>query len=156
MTDSLRARSRRLRTPTAVLLCVSLIACCLLASGCSQGKSYSVVPVSGRITLDGEPLAGARITFQPTGVDPGPGSFGTTDAEGRFSLETMEDTKREGAVPGTHHVQISTVVVGESAGEEDAAPQAGKVLPTKYTDGSLSYDVPQGGTTTADFDIKSP
>jgi hypothetical protein len=111
------------------------------------------VPVSGRITLDGEVLPGARITFQPTGEDPGPGSFGTTDAEGRFSLQTMEDSKREGAVPGTHHVQISTAVVGESADEEDSAPEAGKVLPKQYTDGSLTFEVPAEGTTAADFNI---
>jgi hypothetical protein len=45
---------------SALLTALSLVA---LAGGCSGGGE--VAPVSGRVTLGGQPLAGAVVTFQP-------------------------------------------------------------------------------------------
>ena len=66
---------------THTLLAVPL----LLAVGCS-GPGFDFVPVSGRVTKNGQPLANVRVTFQPEGENPGPGSAGTTDADGRYTL----------------------------------------------------------------------
>ena len=72
----------------------------LAALGC--GSDYRLAPVSGRVTLNGKPLAGAHVHFQPIGSraqpSPGPGSHGVTDAEGRFTLQV--DARQPGAVVG--------------------------------------------------------
>src|SRR5687768_9836969 len=57
----------------------------ILCAGC--GDSLQVAPVSGTITFEGKPLAGATITTQPIATEsqnPGSGSFGQTDDQGRF------------------------------------------------------------------------
>ena len=56
----------------------------LLIVGC--GKSGSeLAPVSGRVTLDGQPIVGARLRFQPEASGGSP-SYGSTDQDGRFVL----------------------------------------------------------------------
>src|SRR5262245_18422913 len=89
-----------------------LILCSLLgALGCS-GEGYKVAPVSGRVTLDGKPLAGAHVHFAPVAtkgkIDPGPTSQGKTDADGRYTL-SLDTSCRPGAVVGHHKVYIITV-----------------------------------------------
>ena len=59
----------------------------LFCVGCGSGKTASV---SGRVTLNGKPLPKAAVLFNPVATtgnhDPGPGSAGTTDDEGRYRL----------------------------------------------------------------------
>ena len=82
-------------------LCLPLLL--LLVLGCGSGPK--LVPVSGTITLDDEPLGNVKIITQPLGnpddTTPGFGSFAVTDAEGHFSLELQSDP-RPGAIPGEH------------------------------------------------------
>ena len=68
----------------------------LLIGGASAGcnrQPYHLVHVSGRIRLDGAPLANAKIGFEPLKVETtggaivGPGSYGTTDASGNFAFD---------------------------------------------------------------------
>jgi hypothetical protein len=64
--------------------------------------------VSGVLTLDGKPLAGAIVTFQPiASEEPGSklsSSVGTTDKEGRYTLMYVRDVR--GAVVGEHKVFV--------------------------------------------------
>ena len=56
------------------------------------------VPVEGRVTLDGQPLPNATVTFsQLQATDPGPFTA-TTDAEGKFALGSA-DKQQTGAAP---------------------------------------------------------
>ena len=83
-----------------------LILSCLLsiaASGCSQDDRPALAPVSGSVTLDGQPLERAAVLFRPT---EGRASRGLTDAEGRFELTYLRDIK--GAILGSHQVSITT------------------------------------------------
>lgn len=141
----------------------------LLFAGC--GERLPVAPVSGSITLDGKPLTGASITTQPIGMgssDPGPGSFGRTDAEGRFELELVMPAI-PGAIIGEHRVMISPTT-GDTAGHESQrsadgeyeywsdAPQSRRAVnrrhwPTRLTDGSLRLEVPAEGTSDVRFDL---
>src|SRR5262249_34965527 len=86
---------------------LALLALALPAVGCGGGPK--VAPVSGRVTLDGQPLAGASVNFQPlsdgNNLNPGPGSYGKTDADGRYSLRVVVDD-RPGAFVGKHRVEI--------------------------------------------------
>jgi hypothetical protein len=131
-----------------------------LVAGC--GKDYETVPVSGRVTLDGAPLADVGITFVPLAENKqnpniGPGSLGKTDAEGRFTLRTTEGDK--GAVPTEHIVRMSMAVsAGMPEGGDDLATTArsGKSpLPRNAQDGTLRFTVSPEGTDQAEFDLKS-
>src|SRR5262245_52492362 len=92
--------------------------------GCS-GEGYKVAAVSGRVTLDGKPLARAYVHFAPIGskdrIAPGPTSQGRTDSDGRYTL-TLDSNRRPGAVVGKHKVYIITVDTQVTTGE---LPDAG-------------------------------
>lgn len=73
-----------------------------MTSGCGGGDYPETVEVNGRVTLDGEPLPNAIVTFMPT--DGQRTASGTTNAQGEFSLSTFEPG--DGAVPGEHKVAV--------------------------------------------------
>jgi hypothetical protein len=145
------------------LRCGSVITLALVgatAAGCGDSKSYSVAPVSGIVTLDGKPLPQAEITFLPVGgadnPTPGPGSAGKADADGRYELETIN--QESGAVVGMHKVQIRTPRQ-QPPGNNDsgsAAPPHKEIIPARYNDETtLTFEVPEDGTTEANFPLES-
>jgi len=120
--------------------------------GCTA-QSFQVVPVSGQVTLDGKPAAGIHVTFTPVAERPGQevgvGSTGVTDAQGRFTLRTIAKNRRSGAVVGKHSVVFS--VPAEQAPDQDVSLPPKIVLPERFTNGSIIFEVPPGGTNKADF-----
>ena len=60
-----------------------------------------LAPVSGQVTRNGQPVAGARVLFKAEGA---PGAIGVTDAEGRYELTYIG--KHSGAVVGENAVSI--------------------------------------------------
>jgi hypothetical protein len=134
---------------------VSVAAVLAFCAGCGGGPATA--PVSGRVTLDGQPLPNAAVMFQPFDPgnnNPGPGSGGKTDEEGRYTL-TVIGTQANGAVVAKHKVRIN-MAPPESKPDDDR-PKKYKQLPLKYhgKDTILEFDVPSRGTTSADFDLKS-
>ncbi len=123
------------------------------ASGCSE--RFPSARVSGTVTLDGAPLEGASITFQPiadlsspNGELAGPGSYAFTDKDGRYSLRLI-DTDKAGAVIGKHRVVITTSKDTDQL--DDSGVLLGERVPQPFRDGSTEFDVPRGGTDKADF-----
>ena len=55
----------------------------LLLAGC--GSEDELATVKGKVTLNGEPLEGATVQFQPT-AEGGAPSSGQTDGKGRYEL----------------------------------------------------------------------
>jgi len=94
---------RRYRVDGRAPLCGCGAMLALAVVGCS-GSGQELAPVSGRITLDGKPLAGARIRFQPdrTGGSP---SYGAADSSGNYELGFKRGQK--GAMIGSHVVSIT-------------------------------------------------
>jgi hypothetical protein len=135
------------------------VACAALGLlGC--GTQAKVVPVSGQVTLDGRPLPHALVTFQPVAHDknpnPGPGSTGRTDAEGRYTLRVV-GRPESGALTGNHRVSI-VAYEGEVPGTTDDANPAlpRQILPERYNATTeLSIRVPANGTDAADFPLTS-
>jgi hypothetical protein len=135
---------------------LGLVLVCLLLPLAGCGSDYPVAPVSGQVTLDEMPLPDASVTFQPVTEGEaiesalGAGSYGKTDAEGRYSLKLIEND-RQGAAVGKHKVQISVAVDDP---DSDAGPGlvADKV-PSRYrgADTKLSFEVSAAGTDQADF-----
>ena len=139
-------------TPRRTLLTLLPLACAVLA-GCS-GRT---APVSGRITLNGKPLAKASVTFAPIPAqgeqEPGPSSAAITDADGRYTLKLIGQSGR-GAVIGKHKVMVALM---EETPTSDDSPVKLKQLPLKYNGQTkLEFEVPAGGTKKADFDLVVP
>jgi hypothetical protein len=114
------------------------------------------------VTLNGKPLANALVAFNPIPKDgtseAGPGSVGTTDENGEFTLRVSSN--RKGALVGKHRVAISAMG-NPQAGESDAPVPRGRrppvnTIPSRYNDKSdLTFEVPPGGTDQANFPLKS-
>ena len=111
-----------------------MIVICVMAmgmtfAGCSLHDS-DVGSVHGRVTLDGKPLAGAKVRFYPVS---GRGSVGTTDDQGEFELLYIRN--QNGAVVGKHRVTISTKKLPEV--DENRVPinkGQPETLPPEYHD----------------------
>jgi hypothetical protein len=144
--------------------------CLFLTHGC--GTKPSVAPISGIVTFQGRPLVGATITTQPIGANsenPGSGSFGRTDDQGRFELELVTPAMK-GAIIGEHRVLISPASSpkAESQSNGSAAVEAakwkddpngnrlaaGNSWPAQFGDGSLRLQVPPEGAADVRFDLK--
>jgi hypothetical protein len=132
----------------------------LVASGCIGSEKFA--PVSGKVTLNGTPLAHATVNFlplaKPGSIDAGESSAGKTNAQGQFTLTSS--TGRKGALVGRHRVSISAL--DQRAGEHDTRPPRGgwpkaDKVPIRYNSKSeLTFDVPPGGTDKANFALTSP
>src|ERR1700743_2187426 len=75
---------------------------CLTIFGCGGGPPMG--QVTGVVTLDGQPVVGAQVTFNPR--QGGWESSGITDQSGRYVLNYVHG--KSGAVVGTHQVCITT------------------------------------------------
>jgi hypothetical protein len=127
----------------------------VLAVPACSNESYQLAPVSGRVTLDGAAVANVFVNFQPMAAgndNPGPGSSGKTDGDGRYTLRAVTGTK--GAVVGKHQVRISGLG-GESSKQSDAGiVQPKDIIPACYNrDTKLIFEVPAGGTDQANFPL---
>jgi len=119
-----------------------------------------LAPVSGKVTLDGQPLADATVTYIPesTKDELAPASFGKTDGQGRYQLEVVTNGAR-GAIVGRHKVSVTVREDEEIINGADASvaqQNAKRRIPVKYSrDSILSMDVPKSGTQDANFDLNS-
>lgn len=157
---------------------VALVAA--LATGCGSGDEtdyYALTPVTGTVTVDGEPLAGAKVIFAPQGNVPDtPGS----DVTGKSGNYKIMYRGRAGVAKGKYSVSISKTTgeaavddgpVDESAGFSEeraiaamkrAAEQSagfikrgGKKTKPIVVGGTFEREV--GSTATVlDFDVKKP
>lgn len=64
---------------------------CLCLVGCSGvGDAPDLGLVMGTVTMEGEPLSGVQVTFQP---EQGRPAFGVTNASGQYELTYIRDTR---------------------------------------------------------------
>jgi glycine/D-amino acid oxidase-like deaminating enzyme len=153
--DGVRGRHSGFATRPLLAIWLSAFAV-FLAAGCSSSK---IAPVSGRVTLNGKPLAGVHIGFQPIGkpgeLNPGGGSYAITDADGQFRL-LLVDGEQPGAVIGKHRVEITGRSEVPANIDPPKRPPPKVFVPAKYSHNSeLTFDVPPGGTSAANFELKS-
>ncbi|MCA9049044.1 MAG: carboxypeptidase regulatory-like domain-containing protein [Planctomycetaceae bacterium] len=125
------------------LLC-SFIGLALL-TGC--GGAPSDMPplgtVTGTVTVDGQPLANAMVTFTP--AEGGRPSTGMTGPDGAYALKYTAD--HMGAAIGKHFVTVGKLQAegsyesGKEAEQKDDAPSG---LPAAAGDRSITKDVAAG------------
>lgn len=144
-----RVRTAGVALPLAAILSLPL--------GCGSSEQ-EIAPVSGVILLDGEPLPGTTVVFQPVAKAgsniAGPGSSGTCDSEGRYQLQLQTAEGQDGAVVGNHKVSIYSKKSDQPSNVDvDVTPQV-ELFPERYNYRStLTFDVPSGGTDEADFKL---
>jgi len=120
---------------------------CLIAlvgiSGCFGGGESlpELTIVTGTVTLDGNPLPGANVIFQP---QQGKTTFAMTDESGEYELMYNQDVA--GAVPGNYTVKITKEKNPEEPGIE--------LVPAKYNEKTnLKADVKPGEENHFQFDL---
>jgi hypothetical protein len=136
--------------------CVCPIALMAVAIGCGPGGP-ATVPVSGKITIGGQPANNVSISFIPETAG-APTASGTA-TNGTYTLYTGADGK-PGAVVGKYKITLAA-----QAGSDEAAYRAGKApgtaelpFPADYTDPAktpLTKEVTAGGGA-IDLEIPGP
>lgn len=116
----------------------------LMVVGCGpKGRDLKVEYVEGVITLDGQPLASAAVTFRPKNEGgKEEAASGYTNTSGVYKLSSMNGDPEKGAIEGEYVVTVSKIEVHDpTAGMSyDEATTSGlqvtqkELLPTVYQD----------------------
>jgi hypothetical protein len=126
----------------------------LLALACGGcGSSGSPVPlgqVSGLVTLDGQPFAGALVQFNPEAAPVttdkkapgGGGSSAISDAEGKYILRF--DNEHEGAVLGSHTVTVAEI---QEPDPNDGPPKPLRIPLVYSLSSPFKFEVKDGSNT---------
>jgi len=128
-------------------------------NGC--GSNENLAPVSGVVKLNGKPAADIEVIFQPiaeaTSIAPGPAAFGVTGPDGRYAVKVIGEDKR-GATVGKNQVMFSGRASAADFSEDGSKRGKPAVsIPARYSNESkIEFEVPAKGTTSADFELKSP
>jgi hypothetical protein len=132
----------RARLPLSLVVVFSVVG----LQGCGAG-GVRFVPVTGKVTMDGKPLAKVGVTFipqaKPGSEIAGDVSSGVTDDNGEYKLTAfVKGGEKEGAQVGKHKV---TITQKDVRGEGDRQIIREKI-PKKYNiETTLSADVKAGG-----------
>jgi hypothetical protein len=132
------------------LACVGLT---LVFAGCGEADPFEHVGVSGKVTLNGEPLDGATITFVPTVTGAG--------AHGQISAGTYKIGRSEGPGPGSYRIEISKNVASGRKIPDPEYPgkmmeETQNLIPPQYNINSdLKVDVKNEAEQVFDFSIET-
>ena len=96
---------------TTALTCLTLT----VFLGCGAAK-LPTIPVTGTVLVDDKPMEGVKVVFSPAAGSSGQSASGQTDAEGKYSLTTVDTG--DGALAGDYQVAILKSLV-----EEDNLPK---------------------------------
>jgi hypothetical protein len=147
---------------------IALLLFALAAVGCGSGESLPTVPASGTITLGGQPVEGASVTFVPKS-DSGRPASGTTDASGKFKLQSYlsPSSSPAGALPGDYTVTVAKLQAAGAMTPDEMAKQMGggkgaamagpkHLLPEKYStsQSGLTATVKAGDKNDFSFDLQ--
>ena len=124
----------------------------LATCGCGP-NGPNVAEVTGTVTLDGQPLEGAEIEFQPIDIPNGSPSYSInrTGPDGEYSLQYNDTLK--GAMVGEHKVRITTFQqISTDEGGGEIPEQLGPEYNTKT---ELTATVKAGKSNVCNFDLKS-
>lgn len=109
----------------------------ILLMGCGGSDRADTVAVTGVVTVDGNPIENASVTFTP---EAGRSATGTTDSEGKFKLTTYESD--DGAIVGKHQISIAFSPSSDDVPSNDPAEMKKaknkNPIPEKYGSASTS------------------
>lgn len=152
---------------SACALFVGVVAATMLGCGGAPQADYAsigLVPVTGTVTLDDQPLEGAVVFFEAPDTT---AAYATTDADGKYTMKFNSEVM--GVPPGPKVVRISTTAsTGESEEtfeEEDDDAKASRKkkkardpnekVPDAYHSNSNIQVTVDDSTVVFDFALKS-
>lgn len=149
-----------IRSPLVVTLLPLLLCLCFLVVGCNSKRLPTIVKAEGIVTLDGNPVENATISFISEKTDYH--AVGNTNAQGKFAMRISrsEYNGKVGACPGVYKVEIIKSVIGNAGGTStgEAVVNLRNELPAKYATigtSELVVTVPDEGSDKLDFELKS-
>ena len=119
-------RARRLAIALACLM-IGLV-------GCDSSGPGRLVPVKGKVTNKGQPLATGSLVFKPDTAKGNQSKFepaSSIAADGSYELFTAE---KPGAPPGWYHVGV----VAQQTNAADPYAPAKSLIPASYADAAAS------------------
>ena len=134
-------------TRSAVGLGATWIALVAAVSGCGGPDVHRV---SGKVTLNGEALPEAIISFMPEAEEGSP-AFGRTDQEGKYTLRQTEDV--QGLEIGSYRVRITTYQEGDPLADPPVPPVPERVPPKYNVQTELTAEV-EPGENVRDFPLE--
>jgi len=129
------------------------LALCGTGAGCGESDGLGAhVPVSGKITLDGQPLKTGHIVFSPLEVGRGAQA---SIVDGAYTVP-----KSRGPSPGPYRVEIHSIQpTGKKVfdrGEGEMIEETKNLVPAMYNaNTTLQAEVKAGGENTFPFDLKT-
>jgi hypothetical protein len=133
--------------------------------GCSPSskRNLPVEYVEGIITMDGVPLDNAFVLFVPKTEGQGEAASGYTNAQGKYTLTSLNGNLNKGALPGDYIVLITktiSVPITGAVHEEGDAPleESKSFVPAVYNNRSkplLEVTVVVKGKNMFNFDVKT-
>ncbi|MDR2705671.1 MAG: carboxypeptidase-like regulatory domain-containing protein [Planctomycetaceae bacterium] len=126
---------------------------------CAVGCGQKMVSVSGTVTLDGKPIQDCRVLFQAkrTGESEIPvvDASGLTNSEGQFQLSSLGERIKLGAIPGDYVVKFGWCDPNPPLSESETPTPPPYQIPQNMQLQGLPFTIPKGGTSNANFDLKS-
>jgi hypothetical protein len=127
------------------------LAVVLLGLGCSDGKTPKLLPVKGKVTIDGAALTRGSVSFRLQEASAGSWEpAGTIDADGTYTLYTNQ---KPGAPAGKYYVLVTASEPIDPSKPSDA-PKS--LVHPKYADATqklLVVEVSENAAPTA-YDLK--
>jgi len=112
---------------------------CLLAAGCSDHDGLDRAPITGVLTIQGQPLPNASVQFIPAGGGThGMGALGVSDASGKFTVISSRQSDA-GIPPGDYNVMVSRWA------EPDGTPLPPDALQADHLDAKETIPAPYSG-----------
>ncbi|MBR0226449.1 MAG: hypothetical protein IJL92_10365 [Thermoguttaceae bacterium] len=141
------------------MLLIAVLAILVVVPACGK-KVMKTEAVSGKVTLDGAPLAQCYVYFVPDGE--GDSGVAITNDAGEYKLQTLKGAADAGTTPGNYKVYFThDVVVSPAETNADGETVKDEVtkndLPAKYLKPETSGFTAQvvKGKNTFDFDLSS-
>jgi len=124
-----------------MLLKAAILAAAVVSAGCARSAMES--EVSGRVTLDGEPMGPGVVVFAPVDGTTNPAD-GAIQLDGSYFLKTSREV---GLPPGRYKASVSVFDQPEVKPGERSMTPARLITPQKYSDtktSGLEYTVEPG------------
>jgi hypothetical protein len=149
-----RSRTRLSRSRLSLRLRAAIVLCLAALAGCDSGDGLNRQAISGTVNLDGQPLPGGAILFEPATDESGT-EVGTTIRQGTFSIP-----KDKGAVPGVYRVRIyssSATQAPPAPGQTARSPRpmVDRLPPRYNTKTELKADIIAGRANYHRFNLSS-
>ncbi|MEW4562375.1 hypothetical protein AB1K70_07610 [Bremerella sp. JC770] len=114
--------------------------------GCQQNE-FETAPIHGTITLNGEPVQGARVLFIPSNKKT-KAAGGETDRNGQYEIRFTGT--QMGSTIGPHRVKV--MYEPESGGRERAGRKSTPKISPKFLNGNVEVEV-QDTDNVFDFEL---